>query len=97
MTVSCGNISESLGVLVPAEGEYCLTKKIPIKNLPSGTPEFWITPKLPRRKEIFVDIYPEEPFRYIAKLERAYLEKRRGSLGIRIQECEAQGEGITSE
>ena len=97
VTVSCGGINESLGILIPVGREYGLTKKIPMKNLPSGIPEFWITPKLPRRKEIFVDIYPEEPFRYIAKLERAYLEKRRGSLGIRIQECEAQGEGITSE
>lgn len=97
VTVSCGNISESLGVLVPAEGEYCLTKKIPSKNLPSGTPEFWITPKLPHQKEICVDVYPEEPFQYIAKLEKAYLDRRQSGLRIRIEEGETQGSMITSE
>ena len=85
VTVSCGGINESLGILVPAGKDYCLTKRIPIKSLPLETPEFWIAPKLPQRKEIFVDIYPEEPFRYIRKLENAYLDRQRGSNVIRIE------------
>ena len=70
---------------MPAGEDYILTKKLPIK-LFSGVPEFWITPKLPQPKEIYVDIYPEEPFRYITKLEKAYLDKRRGRAGIRISD-----------
>ena len=90
VTVSCGSNHESLGILVPAGKDYVLTKKLPVK-LFSGTPEFWITPKQPQRQEFYVDIYPEEPFRYIAKLEKAYLDRRQGVLRLRIEERETQG------
>lgn len=91
VTVSCGGSNEGLGILVPVGNEYALTKKLPVKQFPVGVPEFWITPKQPQRREIYVDIYPEEPFRYIAKLENAYLDRHQGALGIRIEECEVQG------
>lgn len=84
VNISCGGSTESLGILVPIGRDYGLIKKIPIKNFGPGIPEFWITPKHAQMQEIWVDIYPEEPFRYIAKLETAYLEKRRGRLGIRV-------------
>lgn len=88
VTVSCGGHHENLGVLVPMGDTYGLTKKLPVKNLGTGTPEFWITPKHTGVPGVYVDIYPEEPFRYIARLEKAYLEKRRGRLGIVIPEVE---------
>lgn len=88
VTVSCGGSHESLGILIPAGKEYVLTKRLPVK-LFSGIPEFWITPKQPQKSGFYVDIYPEEPFRYIAKLESAYLDKRQGGMGIRIEEMEA--------
>ena len=84
VTVSCGGGHDNLGILVPVGKEYVLCKKLPAKQLRPGIPEFWITVKHPQRQEIYVDIYPEEPFQYIAKLERAYLDKRRGKSGIRI-------------
>lgn len=86
VTVSCGGSHVSLGILVPMGKDYGLTKKLPIKNFPPGTPEFWITPKQIRSQGIYVDVYPEEPFRYIAKLEKAYLDKHKGRPGIRIDE-----------
>lgn len=87
VTVSCGGTSESLGILVPMGKDYVLTKKLPIKLFPSGRPEFWITPRHTQMQGIYVDVYPEEPFRYIAKLEKAYLDRRTGRPGIRI-ECQ---------
>ncbi len=84
VTVSCNGHHENLGVLVPMGEEYGLTKKLPVKSLGQGTPEFWITPKHTAPEGVHVDIYPEEPFRYIARLEKAYLEKRRERLGIVI-------------
>lgn len=78
VTMSCGGIYESLGILAPSGNQYILSKKLPVKQFRSGTPEFWITPKQPELNGVHIDIYPEEPFRYIAKLERAYLDKKRG-------------------
>ena len=87
VNVSCGGRSESLGILIPAGSDYRLTKKIPIKQFELGTPEFWITPRHTEKQGIFLDIYPEEPFHYLTKLEKAYLDKRRGRAGIVIPCC----------
>ena len=84
VVVSCAGEQQSLGILVPIGSEYILTKQIPAKKFPSDKPEFRISPKQPEMHEICVDVYPEEPFRYIAKLERAYLDKRNGVPKIRI-------------
>ena len=84
VTVSCGEQEASLGVLIPMGSAYGLTKRIPVKSLGKGTPKFRITPMYTAPEGIHVDIYPEEPFRYIARLEKAYLEKKRERLGIVI-------------
>ena len=83
---SCGGKHESLGILAPTGKTYILTKKLAVKQFASGVPEFWIAPKLPEMEDFYIDIYPEEPFRYIAKLEKAYLDKRRGKSVIRIEQ-----------
>ena len=84
VTVSCGGHHENLGILLPAGDKFWLNKRIPAKNFPNDKPSFWITPKHDQRQGRFVDVYPEEPFAYIAKLENACLEKRRGRSGIFI-------------
>lgn len=84
--VSCTGFNESLGILMPAGDDYILTKKLPIKHFQTGIPEFWITSKKLQMREIYIDIYPEEPFHYITKLENAYLDKRRDRPGVRFTE-----------
>lgn len=84
VTVSCGGHHENLGILAPCGKDYALNRRIPVKQFPAGTPEFWITPKQTGQHEIRVDVYPEEPFRYIAKLEKAYLDRSAGGSGICI-------------
>lgn len=84
VAVSCGGHHENLGILLPAGRGYWLVKKLPVKNFPLGRPEFWIIPKHTTHDGRFVDVYPEEPFAYISRLENAYLEKRRGRVGIVI-------------
>lgn len=85
VVVCCDGVHTSLGILVPAGKEYILAKRLPVRQFHFGRPEFWILPKRPQNKEIYVDVYPEEPFQYITKLEKAYLDKRRDRTGIRIQ------------
>lgn len=84
--VSCGGRTESLGILVPGEKTFHLTKKLPTKEFASGTPEFWITPRHLAKREVSVDIYPEEPFHYISKLENAYLSRKQGKPVLVINE-----------
>ena len=87
VTVSCAGVQENLGVLVPSGKEYVLTKNLPIKKFPVGQPEFQLQTKSPQMHRIEIDIYPEEPFRYITKLHKAYLDRRRGKSVIHI-ECD---------
>ena len=86
VNVACGGNHASLGILVPSGKDYQLTKRLPVKQFPSDKPEFWITPKLSQKQTISLDIYPEEPFRYITRLEKAYLERNRGVLKIIIND-----------
>ena len=75
VSVSCGGKHVSLGILVPVGNDYLLNKKIPVKQFLPGNPEFWIAPRQMQKQKICLDIYPEEPFQYITKLEHAYLDK----------------------
>ena len=85
--ISCGGKSSSLGILVPVGTEYYLSKKMPVKGFEVGEPEFWITPRnLSKLETLTVDIYPEEPFRYIMKLETAYLSTKQGKPAIVIRD-----------
>ena len=84
VNMSCNAIHASLGILVPVGDDHVLTKRIPIKQFSQGIPEFWITAKAPKMEGIRIDVYPEEPFRYIAKLEKAYLEQHRNKHRICI-------------
>lgn len=86
LTVSCGGEREDLGVLVPLDGQFGIEKKIPCKRFPEGTPEFLICSKQERQQGKFVPVYPEEPFAYIRRLEKAFLTHQAGQLGIVIQE-----------
>lgn len=85
VSLSCGSSHENLGILMPCAEEYTLKKKIPVKQLGVGEPRFWITPKQTQMNEVLVDVYPEEPFRYLSKLQNAYLQKQRGQPRIRIE------------
>lgn len=83
VTLCVNDRQENLGILMPVEGKiYGLCKRLPIKSVGTGIPEFYITPKQSLPSGTFVDVYPDEPFSYISRLENAYLEKRRGRTGL---------------
>lgn len=85
LTVFCNEKQEDLGTLVPMDGGFGLEKRIPVKRLGDGQPEFLLMSKDSIRKEKFVPVYPEEPFSYMSRLKDAYLERRNGQLGIVIR------------
>lgn len=84
--VRCGDREESLGILVPQDGEFGLETRIPVKKVGEGPLSFSAVPKHRPLEGRFVPLSPEEPFRYITRLKDAYLEKRNGQVGIVIKE-----------
>ncbi len=84
VTVSCGENTENLGILVPESGAFVLTTRIPVKRLGEGELAFQAVPRHTELRGKFVPISPETPFAYISRLENAFLEIRQGQLGISI-------------
>jgi hypothetical protein len=86
ITVTCGGKSESLGIPVPKNGEFYLDTRLAASRLGEGEPKFAAVPRRPDLGGMFVPISPEEPFRYLHRLENAYLARKDGQLGIVIRE-----------
>ena len=86
LTVCCGGKQEDLGTLIPMDGQFGLEKRIPVKRLGEGTPEFLLMCKNAVRKVNFAPVYPEEPFAYMTRLKNAYLERKEGQLGLAFRE-----------
>ena len=84
--VTCGGKSESLGIPVPKNGEFYLDTRLAASRLGEGEPKFAAVPRRPDLGGMFVPISPEEPFRYLHRLENAFLARKDGQLGIVIPE-----------
>ena len=86
ITVTCGGKSESLGIPVPKNGEFYLDTRLAASRLGEGEPKFAAVPRRPDLGGMFVPISPEEPFRYLHRLENAFLARKDGQVGIVIPE-----------
>ena len=86
ITITCGGKSESLGIPVPKNGEFYLDTRLAASRLGEGEPKFAAVPRRPDLGGMFVPISPEEPFRYLHRLENAFLARKDGQLGIVIPE-----------
>lgn len=86
LQVTCGSTHLDLGILVPVGKGFGLDTRVPAKQLRHGKPEFTLVPKQAAVSELFVPVYPEEPFAYIGKLKDAFLTRSGKQLGICIKE-----------
>jgi hypothetical protein len=82
---AAGGKEESLGILVPVDGGFGLDTKVAAKRFLPGKPQFRIVPDKVQRKDVFVPVYPEEPFSYLEKLKDAYLARQNGQIGVMIR------------
>ena len=82
----CGEMQRSLGLLVPENGAFVLTARIPVKVIGDQTPRFVAEPRRPNLQGKFVPICAEEPFAYISRLEHAFLAVMDGKQGIIIKD-----------
>lgn len=81
-----GDKREKIGLLTPENGSFCLRAKLPIKRLGQGIPTFSLRPRHDKTDVLFVPLRPEEPFRYLSRLENAHLARKDGALGILLPE-----------
>ena len=81
----CGGKETDLGLCVPMDGTFGTEKRLPIRQCGAGAPEFCLRPKNADTRGVFLPLSPEEPFRYIHRLENAFLERRGERLGIIIR------------
>lgn len=92
LLAQCGEQQLRLGVLLPEGKEQVLETKIPAKKLCGQAPEFFLQPvrrELQQRETTagkYIPIYPDEPFSYLSRLKNAYLETRKGQIGIVIKD-----------
>lgn len=77
-----GGKETDLGLCVPMGEGFGTEKRLPAKQCGVGAPEFFLRPKHADTHGNFVPIFPEEPFRYLHRLQDAYLERRGEQLGI---------------
>lgn len=80
--VSCGEKAEILGIPVPENGKFILRTKLPVKKLGDGKLAFRALPKHGAMAGKFVPLAPEEPFRYLKRLQEAVLQVRDGKVGV---------------
>lgn len=81
----CSGKDTDLGLCVPMGDGFGTDKRLPVKQCGEGMPVFLLRPKETELRGNFVPLSPEEPFRYIHRLQDAFLERRREQLGIVIR------------
>ena len=70
------------------DGEYDIFMGDQVVGTARVTFRFRVLPRHSAMQEKFICVYPEEPFAYLSRLKEAYLQERRGQLGIVIPASE---------
>ena len=84
LQAASGSRRENLGVLVPVEDRFGLDTRIPVKQLGEGELDFSVHSKRQPVQSHFVPIRDEEPFAYISRLKKSFLEIKEGQPGIQV-------------
>ena len=87
LQLCCGEQRENLGIPVPQGSGFHLRTKIPVKRLCQGITQIRAVPKHAELGEMFIPLSPEEPFKYLKRLQDAFLQIREGKVGVVIPEA----------
>lgn len=88
LKMMCGDNEYDLGILVPVEEGFGINTKLPAKTVGKGILSFYVQPRHPQLTGHFIPIRADEPFAYLDKLQRAYLDVQDGIVGVIIEETE---------
>lgn len=86
LVARCGERTAHLGIPVPEGGRFVLRTRIPVKRLGEGPMQLRAEPKHGPLEGKFIPLSPEEPFRYLRRLENAFLLVRGGQVGVVLTE-----------
>lgn len=86
LQVRCGENTENLGIPVPQGQWFRLQTRIPVKRLGEGELHFRAVPKHAQLEGKFIPLSPEEPFKYLQRLQNAFLQVRDGKVGVVIHD-----------
>lgn len=86
LTARCAEQTVHLGIPVPEGGRFVLRTRVPVKRLGEGPMEIRAVPKHADLAGKFVPLSPEEPFRYLRRLENVFLQVRDGQVGVMLPE-----------
>jgi len=82
--VQIGEQCENLGVLVPVDGGFGFSIRLPAKRFQTGMPVFYAAAKQGDTPRKFIPIYPEEPFAYLKRITDCCLARRDGQIGVML-------------
>lgn len=77
--------TESLGILVPEGGQFCLKTRVSAKRLGAEPLHFRVTDAQTRQGR-FIPVTPEEPVPCLNRLDKARLVRRDGVCGLLLPE-----------
>lgn len=85
----CGDQLLPLGVCIPENEKYKLTKKVPLKSIPKGAMTYIAVLKDSKQHTGFIPLSSSEPFAYIQELENAVFQNigERKGIKIRFENC----------
>ena len=86
LVMRIGDSCVKLGLLTPQNGRFDLNVRLPKKRAVQGIPVFSLQPHHSKTDEHFVSVSPEEPFHYLSRLEKAYLARKDGQIGLIIDQ-----------
>lgn len=79
--IASGSENVDMGLCVPMGDKFGLETRIPVKRIGEGELHFSARPRHRQTGE-FMQVLPDEPFRYIDRLKDAYFEIRGSKAGI---------------
>lgn len=86
LQLHCGGVIENLGIPVPNDSGFELCTKLPVKRVGEGPIRILAVPKYELPEGKFIPLSPEEPFRYLKRLQNAHLRHQGEQLGVVILE-----------
>lgn len=79
-----GGECRKLGLLTPCDGGFSLEKRVSGAKYEDGDACFFLRPRRREGSGLFCPVTEQEPFRYLQRLENAYLTSQGGILGVMI-------------
>lgn len=86
LNVNNGCCVFDLGLCVPVSNGFGMNTTVPIKRIGEEGLTFFLESGKSGKQELFVPIRAEEPFAYLQRLEKAYLDRKDGILGLRFRD-----------